>query len=226
MKIKKIKKFLLLLLVLSSCQSNQENRTVASPAIKAAKTVPEESPNPALQDGDIIFHTSRSTQSQAIQIATQSKYSHMGLIYQDGADFFVYEAVQPVKRTPLADWIRRGEDAHYVVKRLKNSQAVLNAAGIAKMKTVGQKYLGKDYDLQFEWSDDKIYCSELVWKIYEEAFGIKLGQLERFKDFDLSDEAVQAKVRERHGNRLPLEELVITPDRIFKSDQLETVLEQ
>src|SRR5437867_163185 len=25
------------------------------------------------------------------------------------------------------------------------------------------------YDLTFEWSDDKIYCSELVWKVYERA---------------------------------------------------------
>ena len=42
------------------------------------------------------------------------------------------------------------------------------------MKTIGRKYLGRDYDLRFEWSDDKIYCSELVWKIYKEAFNIAL----------------------------------------------------
>jgi hypothetical protein len=32
-----------------------------------------------VQDGDIIFHTSRSSQSLAIQRATHSPYSHMGL---------------------------------------------------------------------------------------------------------------------------------------------------
>ena len=32
----------------------------------------------------------------------------------------------------------------------------------------------KDYDLYFEWSDDKIYCSELVWKIYKNGADIEL----------------------------------------------------
>lgn len=31
-------------------------------------------------DGDIIFQTSKSSQSQAIQVATHSKYSHMGVL--------------------------------------------------------------------------------------------------------------------------------------------------
>lgn len=69
-----------------------------------------------IQNGDIIFQTSTSGQSKAIQIATGSKYSHMGIIYKLGNDFFVYEAVQPVKLTPLNDWINRGENGHYVVR--------------------------------------------------------------------------------------------------------------
>jgi hypothetical protein len=32
------------------------------------------------RNGDIIFHTSRSAQSVAIQLATQSRYSHMGIV--------------------------------------------------------------------------------------------------------------------------------------------------
>lgn len=42
------------------------------------------------QNGDIIFQTSNSGQSKAIQIATGSKYSHMGIIYKQGNDYFVY----------------------------------------------------------------------------------------------------------------------------------------
>ncbi|HLQ25603.1 MAG TPA: hypothetical protein VK138_06915, partial [Acidiferrobacterales bacterium] len=38
-----------------------------------------------LRDGDIIFHTSQSAQSIAIQKATHSRYSHMGIIFfRDG----------------------------------------------------------------------------------------------------------------------------------------------
>jgi hypothetical protein len=33
------------------------------------------------RNGDIIFHTPRSAQSVAIQMATNSPYSHMGIVY-------------------------------------------------------------------------------------------------------------------------------------------------
>jgi len=165
-----------------------------------------------------------SNQSKAIQIATKSKYSHMGLIYQKGNNLYVYEAVQPVKLTPLLQWIKRGENEHFVVKRLKNSAQILTPKNLAKMKAVGEKYLGKSYDSKFQWSDDKMYCSELVWKIYKEVFDIEIGKLEKIKDFDLSDKRVEKKVKERYGNRLPLDELVITPDRMFNSNLLKTVV--
>ena len=71
-----------------------------------------------IQSGDIIFQTSTSNQSKAIQLATNSKYSHMGIIYENDGAYFVYEAVQPVKLTPLQTWIQRGKNGHYVIKRL------------------------------------------------------------------------------------------------------------
>ena len=42
------------------------------------------------RSGDIIFHTSRSAQSVAIQKATGSPYSHMGIVYVN-AGKAVYE---------------------------------------------------------------------------------------------------------------------------------------
>jgi hypothetical protein len=54
-----------------------------------------------IKNGDIIFQTSLSQQSKAIQLATNSKYSHCGIIYKDNGQFYVYEAVQPVKITCL-----------------------------------------------------------------------------------------------------------------------------
>jgi len=179
-----------------------------------------------LQNGDLIFHTSQSNQSKAIQIATNSKYSHMGIIYKESEKYFVYEAIQPVQITKLEDWINRGENGKYVVKRLKDRDEVFTEEGIQKMKTIGKKYLGKDYDLRFEWSNDKIYCSELAWKIYKEAFNIEIGNLEKFGDFDLSNRTVQNKVKERYGNEIPKDELVITPDRMFKSNKLIKVKEK
>lgn len=34
------------------------------------------------EEGDIIFQTSMSSQSQAIQLATHSPYSHMGVLFK------------------------------------------------------------------------------------------------------------------------------------------------
>ena len=175
----------------------------------------------SLRDGDIIFHESRSSQSLAIQLATQSRYSHMGILFHERGQWFVYEAVQPVKSTPLHEWIRRGKDGHFVVKRLHDP---LTPAARARLRTVGERYRGKSYDLYFEWSDDRIYCSELVWKIYKIGTGIEIGRLQKLRDFDLTHPAVRAKMRERYGNRIPAEEPVISPAAMFESKVLVEVV--
>lgn len=176
-----------------------------------------------LNSGDIIFQTSQSSQSKAIQLATGSEYSHMGIIYVEGDQTFVYEAIQPVKSTPLNEWIARGKNQRYVVKRLKNSEEVLTTETLNKMKAVGNKFKNKNYDLYFEWSDDRIYCSELVWKIYFEATGISIGTLQKLQDFDLSSPQVKQKLKERYGNKVPLHEKVISPASMFNSDVLISV---
>lgn len=177
-----------------------------------------------IRNGDLIFQTSTSSQSKAIQLATGSKYSHCGIIYKEGNNLYVFEAVQPVKRTPLNKWIARGKDGHYVIKRLKNADKVLTPATLQKMKTVGDSFAGRNYDLTFEWSDDKIYCSELIWKIYKRATGIEIGKLEHLRDFDLTSKVVRDKMKERYGNNIPKDETVISPKAIFESDLLLTVI--
>lgn len=176
-----------------------------------------------LRDGDLIFQTSLSQQSQAIQLATKSTYSHCGLIYKDGKEYYVFEAVQPVKRTPLDKWIARGKNGKYVIKRLKNDDQILTTSTLTKMKKIGEKFKGKNYDLTFEWSDDKIYCSELIWKIYQRATGLEIGKLEKLSDFDLTNEAVKQKMKERYGVKIPMNEIVISPVAIFDSELLKTV---
>src|ERR1700737_4905381 len=76
---------------------------------------------PAVQDSDIIFQTSLSSQSVAIQRATHSKYSHMGLVMlRDGVPY-VLEASATVRYTPLKKWIERGSGRHYEIRRLREA---------------------------------------------------------------------------------------------------------
>nr|WP_322625775.1 YiiX family permuted papain-like enzyme [uncultured Flavobacterium sp.] len=176
-----------------------------------------------LHNGDIIFQTSTSAQSKAIQLATHSEYSHCGIVYKENDKWYVFEAVQPIKKTQLDEWINRGQNAEYVVKRLKDT-TVLTPEAFNKMKTSAKAMSGKNYDLYFEWSDDRIYCSELVWKLYKDATGLEIGHLKQLKDFDLTSPAVKQKLKERYGDNLPLTEKVISPKDMYDSELLETVL--
>lgn len=187
------------------------------------KKIKKTSDNEEIKNGDLIFQTSLSGQSKAIQLATNSKYSHCGIVYSENGQFYVFEAIQPVKTTLLDKWIARSENGHYVIKRLKNADQVLTANMLEKMKSEGEKFMGKNYDLTFEWSDDKIYCSELIWKIYRRATGIEIGKLERLSDFDLTNEAVKKEMKERYGDKIQMDEIVISPAAIFDSELLITV---
>jgi hypothetical protein len=179
-----------------------------------------------LHDGDIIFHTSRSAQSRAIQQATHSKYSHMGIVFVRDGKPYVYEAIQTVRYTPLDQWVARGDGGHYVAKRLQDAEHRLTPQAVARLRQAASRFQGKPYDLTFEWSDDRIYCSELVWKIYEQGLGVQVGRLQRLREFDLSNPIVQAKLQERYGKSIPSEEIVISPGAMFAFDGLMVVAER
>jgi len=196
-----------------------QNKTFVIPKQKESNAFPIQESN-AFQSGDIIFQTSKSSQSKAIQLATGSVYSHMGILVRKEEQFYVYEAVKTVRFTPIHDWINRGENEQYVVKRLKNASKILTPRILKKMKRVGEQYKGKIYDLYFGWSDDKMYCSELVWKIYKETLNIEIGQLETLTEFDLSHPVVQQKIKERYGSDIPMTEQVISPVAMFDSEYL------
>ena len=173
------------------------------------------------QDGDIIFQSSQSNQSKAVEQATKSPYSHMGIIFTKDGKPYVFEAISKVVYTPLDKWINRGKNKKYVIKRLKNH--TLSQKEITNLKQVAKTFENKPYDIWFGWDDNYIYCSELVWKIYNKALNLKIGQLQTIKDFNLSSPAVKQKLKERYGNKIPYQETVISPVAMFNSPLLITV---
>jgi len=144
----------------------------------------------------------------------------MGIIFFRDGKPYVYEAIKTVQYTTLKEWVARGEGGHYVIKRLVDADRILTPQALAKLLHVATRFQGKPYDPAFEWSDKRMYCSELVWKIYDRSIGIQLGRLQELRDFDLSDPVVKAKIKERYGNHIPMEETVISPGQIFSADSL------
>jgi hypothetical protein len=174
------------------------------------------------KEGDIIFQPSVSGQSLAIQVATRSKYSHCGIIVEKDGEPHVFEAIRTVSLTPLADWINRGVGGHYVLMRLKDS-SILTPAVLEAMRKSGGEFAGKGYDMYFKWSDDALYCSELVWKVYKRGAGIELAPLRVVRDYNLDNEIVMKKIRERFGDALRLEEKVVAPVDLMQSSLLKVV---
>jgi hypothetical protein len=176
------------------------------------------------KEGDIVFQSSMSGQSYAIQLATDSKYSHCGILLKDSrGKLLVAEAVQPVVFTPLEAWIERGDGNHCVVKRLKNSDEVLIEEVLESMRTTARSFMGKNYDLKFAWDDKELYCSELVWKIYERNTGIRLGEPLPMKMFNLEHPVVQEIMKKRYGKNIPYDMPMIAPSGIYDSEELITV---
>jgi hypothetical protein len=175
-----------------------------------------------IREGDILFQYSGGSFSKAIQRATHSAYSHVGVVLKKNGELQVFEAVQPVKYTPLKEWIARGEKQHYVVKRLRN-HSLLTAEALAEMRRQADGMAGKSYDIFFHWSDERLYCSEVVWKLYQSAAGIELGEVKKMREYDLRDSLVQLHIQAIHGNAVPYDEPMISPGSIYEDPKLLTV---
>ena len=109
------------------------------------------------------------------------------------------------------------------MKRLRHADQVLTPAALSRMLEAGEAFRGRRYDSWFEWSDDRLYCSELVWKIYQRALGLELGKLQTMATFDFSDPLVRSIAEERWHGAPPANEPVITPAAIFESEDLVVV---
>jgi len=171
------------------------------------------------KDGDIIFQSSYSQQSAAIEEATNSPYSHCGIIFYENGIPYVYEAVQPVGKRTLESWIESGVNEKYVVKRLKDS-TIIGTNERAEMKKFVLNQFGKNYDGVFNWSDKEMYCSELVYKCYLNACQIKLTTPLPLRDFNIDGPIVRKVMKQRYGNEIPYNELMVSPDQLFKSSKL------
>jgi uncharacterized protein YycO len=172
------------------------------------------------RSGDIVLQSLNSSQCHAIREATDSYYTHCGIVLRDGNELIIYEAIGPVKKSSLQDFTDSGINDHFVVLR----PSLKELPNATQMKSYCDNELGKSYDLFFNWDDTEMYCSELVWKAYQAA-GIELCKPRPLIDYDLSSTVVQAVMKQRYGEKIPEEELMVAPSDLFSSTLLEVVYE-
>jgi hypothetical protein len=100
----------------------------------------------------------------AIKTLTLSKYNHVGIVVERGSKLYVAEALATVRYTPINTYINRGESYRHL--RPRTELTIVEKSNINKAI---KNYKGKKYDPFLSWSDDRMYCSELVAKVYEDA---------------------------------------------------------
>lgn len=167
------------------------------------------------QNGDIIFQISTSSQAPAVALASGSPITHVGLIAVNKTKVTVVEAVEPVREIPIEDFINHG--TAWGVYRLEQSPS--HPGWDKKVISVARSMKGKHYDSLFQWSNAKIYCSELVWKAYKSGAGVELSTPEKIGDLNLSYEPVQKLIKRRLGKKkLDLNETIVTPGALYESD--------
>lgn len=150
--------------------------------------------------------------------ATGSTYTHCGIVFEGDGKLMVLEAVQPVGAIPLETFIARSEPGTFTARRLKTT---VPAADVRHGREWATAQVGKNYDGKFLWDDEHLYCSELVWKIYQHA-GVELCALRHFKDYQLNDPKVKALIVQRYGSmeNFPLDEKVVAPSDLVASPLL------
>lgn len=170
------------------------------------------------QEGDVVFQSlPRNPLINAIEGATDSPFSHCGVLHRAESGWVVIEAIGPVKETPLVAWVAQSRDWRTTVFRLKAPYRDHIPAFIRE----AQAFEGRPYDIRYEFDDAKIYCSELIYKAFRAASGEELGQLQALGELNWQP---HTKVIESiEGGEVPVERKMITPRGLSEAMQLEQV---
>ena len=171
-----------------------------------------------LQVGDLVFQKTGGQQSQAVEKATRSPWTHCGILVLHKGLWWVYEASRQVVLTPLDRFIGRSVEGKWAIYRSKTQ---VSGEQWKRGVDYASRQLGKPYDLNFAWDEDKQYCSELVWKTYRAA-GVELCTLKNYQDYELDSPEVRQLIAHRYGSvdRLPAGVDVVAPSDLSESKLL------
>ena len=203
-----------------------------------------------LKEGDIVFIESNSKRAPAIKKLTGSNLTHCGIVFHDKQNnWIVYEgAGYPNTYRPLGEWIEResgnGNKNPIYVKRLKDREARLSSK-IEALRKRAKELHDTPYDFGFAWTNkngsgkEYIYCSELIWKAFQEKVGVELGHKHPLGDYidnppggRTADEVkadfetyLNSDESKACGKGQPYErkEPAISPVEVFESPELDAV---
>ncbi len=183
---------------------------------------------PPVFEGDLVFQNLGDEQLMAFGEATRSKYNNVGMIFMHPRTkvYMVVDARDSVHTTPLTEWVSAGKDQKVALLRLKNSNLLLGAKKTKALLDAAKPMKGTPYDPHYSWSNEAMYPSEFIWKIYNQGPTIDLCETGTLGELDLSGSLTAARMQGKYGDKIPKDEKVVTPDHIYKSPKLEIVFEK
>ncbi len=160
---------------------------------------------------DVVFQELEcGLRCELIREVTGSRYTHVGIVLLEGEQRMVWEALGPVGPVPLAEWIAR-TDGRVAIAR---PSAQLRRQG-AEIAAQVRAMRGLPYDGDYQWDDERIYCSELVAKAVQRATGVELSPP---RTFLLGARAGQIARMSR--GRLTEETRIVSPGALLESPLL------
>jgi len=186
-------------------------RFIALPFLRLRKYPPRE--------GDILFQSMpRVKLVKAIEGCSQSCYSHCGVIIKRNGRWRISEAmIFGVREVPLWFAVARGRGARFAVFRLKDGVQHHAPAFVKAL----EKCRGRPYDFSYRFDDNRLYCSELVYKAFRDAARLELGEMKALGE--LNWKPYEKILRTFGGGDLPLDRTIITPRHLSESEFLERV---
>lgn len=103
----------------------------------------------------IAFIEIRKTNNQLIQLEPGGQYAHIAISFKDK-----WLHAHPYRGVEIID-----QDGLKKMGKIVKTLTITDKPDLFMNEVI--RFLGKSYDSYFSWSDDKIYCSELVGKILE-----------------------------------------------------------
>jgi len=131
-----------------------------------------------LKTGDLVFQIVTNDSLNKASKYLDTTYNNIGIVFIDGQNYSLLETKNKVQYVSLRQWIENGSNEHYTVKRLKNAKNLITGDVIQKLRSEVRNNILKEFDTSYDWSDDKMYNAELVWKIYKQSLNVKLGELD------------------------------------------------
>lgn len=185
--------------------------------------------------GDLVFvavpsdrEAAAGSMSEAISLSTGRGLNiiHVAVAVRDRNGLQILDASpeRGVRMRPLRQFLddfrfADGTPAEFIIKRVKGGfdadAAILRACS----------HLGKDYDFAYMPTDEKLYCSELIYESYLDSDGEHVFEAAPMNFLDENGELPPywKELFGKPGSCVPQGEAGTNPADMFLSDRLETV---